>query len=74
MSLTSYRAAPPRDKSVVPFSKKPKRLRQRQRASLPSRGFLRRQPLAAGGLEVAAGMYQRRPALERGVGSLLRIL
>src|SRR5579872_1114700 len=70
MSLTSYRAAPPRDKPLPSLSKKPKRLDQRPRAPLPSRGFLRRQPLAAGGLEVAGGMYQCRCALERAAGLL----
>jgi hypothetical protein len=53
MSLTSYRAAPPRDKPLRTLSKTNCRNGSGQRfeASIPSGGFLRRQPLPdAGGV------------------------
>src|SRR4051812_17798720 len=75
MSLTSYRAAPPRDKPLRAFKKTiPKRIWHNagRRRSIRSGGFLRRLPLAdAMG---ASGMYQREPALERPVGDLLSFL
>src|ERR1700737_4168395 len=44
MSLTGYRAAPPRE-TIARLLKKPKQARQRpRRRSIPSGGFLRRQP------------------------------
>src|ERR1700676_914682 len=48
MSLTSYRAAPPRDKPLRALSKTNCRNGscQRLKAPFPSGGFLRRQPLA----------------------------
>jgi hypothetical protein len=47
MSLTSYRAAPPRDKPLLRLHKKPCRNQWNQRVGAPIdpvRSFLRRQP------------------------------
>src|SRR4051794_17158691 len=50
MSLTSYRAAPPRDKRCAPSQKLPNDLGNAyRRRSSSSGGFLRRQPLANAG-------------------------
>src|SRR6266576_1530527 len=63
MSLTSYRAAPPRDKPLRASPKTETDLANAE-APIPSGDFLRRQP---GPKPLgASGMYQRRCALERG--------
>src|SRR5260221_7422218 len=70
MSLTSFRAAPPRDKPLRAFSEKPKRIWPTPEAPIPSGGFLRRQP---GPRPLgASGMYQRRCALERAASDSFR--
>src|SRR3977135_4058603 len=75
MSLTSYRAAPPRDKPLHALSKtgaETKLAHARRRRSIRSGGFLRRQP---GPKPLgASGMYQRVPALERPGCDLFGIL
>ena len=75
MSLTSYRAAPPRDKPLRALSKtdaETNLANARGRRSIRSGGFLRRQP---GRTPLgASGMYQREPVLERVMRRLLSIL
>jgi hypothetical protein len=72
MSLTSYRAAPPRDKPLRTFESRAEtnlanaRGRRDQVRRLPEKAT-RARPLGA------SGMYQRRAALERPVGDLFRI-
>ena len=76
MSLTSYRAAPPRDKPLraLPKTGAETNLAQRPRAPirlirrLPEKATLGLMPLGAN------GMYQRELALERAVGDLLSFL
>ncbi len=71
MSLTSYRAAPPRDKPLRASPKTETDLANAE-APIPSGGFLRRQP---GPKPLgASGMYQRRCALERAAGDLFLVL
>src|SRR3954452_15895459 len=72
MSLTSYRAAPPRDKPLRAFDGSRKRARQRRwRRSVRHGGFLRRRP---GPKPLGAwAMYQRPPALERAAADLFGI-
>ena len=75
MSLTSYRAAPPRDKPLRAFEKtgtETNWAHAQGRRSIPSGGFLRRRP---GQMPLgASGMYQRKAALERPAIDLLEIL
>src|SRR6476659_10840229 len=72
MSLTSYRAAPPRDNCCAPLLKKPKRIWPTPEAPILSGGFLRRQP---GPKPLgASGMYQRRCALERAASDVFGVL
>src|SRR5258708_9377980 len=69
MSLTSYRAAPPRDKPLRASLKTETDLATPE-APIPSGGFLRRQP---GPRPLgASGMYQRRCALERAASDSFR--
>ena len=67
MSLTSYRAAPPRDKSLQPFRKA-----ETEGSTPKGAASVRRLPekatLGLGGLKVAGRMYQCPPALERPAG------
>src|SRR3954451_2256058 len=74
MSLTSYRAAPPRDKPLCAFETRTgKESGQRPGAPIDQvRRFLRRQPRARP--LGASGMYQRKPALERAAGHLFGFL
>src|ERR1700733_4108057 len=73
MSLTSYRAAPPRDKLLRAFEKtgtETNWAHAQGRRSIPSGGFLRRRP---GQMPLGASrMYQRKAALERPAIQLLR--
>src|SRR3954449_5167557 len=74
MSLTSYRAAPPRDKPLRAFKNRTgNESGQRPGAPIDQvRRFLRRQPRARP--LGASGMYQREPALERAAGHLFGFL
>src|ERR1700728_3234704 len=66
MSLTSYRAAPPRDNPLRAFKKtgpETNWAHAQGRRSIPSGGFLRRRP---GQMPLgASGMYQRKAALQK---------
>src|ERR1700722_5116501 len=75
MSLTSYRAAPPRDKSLRALSKTGCRngIGQRAGRAVPIRRLPEKATLGKA-FGVAGGMYQRGPALERPMRALLRIL
>jgi hypothetical protein len=73
MSLTSYRAAPPRDKLLCAFSKTETAESTPEGAASVQR-LPEKATLGLEGLEVAGGMYQRPPVLERAGRSLLRIL
>src|SRR5258708_5905259 len=71
MSLTSYRAAPPRDKPLRASLKTETDLATPE-APIVSGGFLRRRP---GPKRVgASGMYERRCALERAASDLFGVL
>src|ERR1700716_277828 len=71
MSLTSYRAAPPRDKPLRAFAKT-ETIWPTPEAPIPSGGFLRRQP---GPKPLGAGrMYQRKTVLERPASDLFGVL
>src|SRR6266403_6316438 len=72
MSLTCYRAAPPRDKPLRAFSEKPKRIWPTPEAPIPSGGLLRRKPRPKS--LGASGMYQCRCALERAASDLFGVL
>src|ERR1700731_2016760 len=75
MSLTSYRAAPPRDKPLRALSKTgcQNGVGQRAERAVPIRRLPEKATLGKA-FGVAGGMYQRRPALERPMRRLLRIL
>src|ERR1700692_2766075 len=75
MSLTSYRAAPPRDKPLRALSKTGCRngIGRRAERAVPIRRLPEKATLGKA-FGVAGGMYQRRPALERPMRRLLRIL
>src|SRR5947208_14365389 len=73
MSLTSYRAAPPRDKPLRAFESEPEPGLANAGAPIDQvRRFLRRQPRARP--LGASGMYHREPALERAAGHLFGFL
>src|SRR3954453_13761906 len=72
MSLTSYRAAPPRVKLCAPSNEAETRGATPEGADR-SGGFLRRQP-GANAPTGARGMYQRLAALERAADHLFGIL
>src|SRR5574337_1191582 len=73
MSLTSYRAAPPRVKPCCLLVKADGGLTHAQgRRSVPSGGFLERRTRA--GARGAGRMYQRRGALERPANELFENL
>ena len=74
MSLTSYRAAPPRDKSVRAFFEKAETAETAPQGRASVQRLPEKATLGPKDHEVAGGMYQRLPALERAGGSLLRIL
>jgi hypothetical protein len=72
MSLTSYRAAPPRDKPLRAFAKNRNGLANAEAPIDPVRRLpekaTRAMPLGA------SGMYQRKPALERPASDLFVVL